>query len=201
MTQSRIAVFIVLCFLCGIEYSTFAVGQHPIIHVNWKDELQKARAGIKKDPKSAFWHNQAGVAYDALGDPKNAEKELTLASRLDSTKPIYYYVLYGFYQRRGTIAQMREVLLNALENDSANPVGRIELGAVLEKEGDLAESLSEYRLAKLLVAKVKGREYTDPTGTPYDIEYVRRDVDGCIERVAKLIEGHRQGSSDRGPSP
>jgi hypothetical protein len=34
------------------------------------------QAAIKKNPKSAFWHNQAGVAYNALGEFKSAAKEI-----------------------------------------------------------------------------------------------------------------------------
>jgi hypothetical protein len=38
-----------------------ALQQHAA-HVDWKTELAKAKAGIEKNPRSAFWHNQAGIA-------------------------------------------------------------------------------------------------------------------------------------------
>ena len=109
-----------------------------------------------------------------------------MATNLDSTNPISYYGLYAFYQRRGTLAQQRKALLSALENDSANPLGHFQLGVVLEKEGHLAKSIQEYRKAKSLVSGVKGREYIDPRGNPYEIEIVRSDVDKYTDRVAKL---------------
>lgn len=160
---------------------------HGHVSVHWKAELEKARAGIAKNPSSAFWQNQAGVAYDALGDFENAVKELKLASTLDPTNPIddYDLYLYALYKRKGMRVQQREVLLNALDKDSENPVGRFEFGGVLEKEGFLAESLREYRTAKLLVSKAKDRQYVDPRGNFYDIEGVRREVQKCIDRVAR----------------
>jgi tetratricopeptide (TPR) repeat protein len=187
MTHTRIARLIITCVLLGFGYSSCGLSQEgrKSIPVDWKKELQKAQDGIGKNPKSSFWHNQAGVAYDALGDVESAEKELTLASNLDSTNPIGYYGLYAFYQRRGTLAQQRKTLLNALENDSANPLGHFQLGVVLEKEGHLTESLSEYRTAKSLVSGVRGPEYIDPRGNPYEIEIVRSDVGKYIDRVAK----------------
>src|SRR5207253_6012128 len=141
MTQTRIARLIITCVLFGFAYSSCGLSQEGSKPVDWKKERQKAQDGIERNPKSSFWHNQAGVAYDALGDVESAERELTLASKLDSTNPIGYYGLYAFYQRRGTLAQQRKALLNALENDSANPLGHFQLGVVLEKEGHLAEAL------------------------------------------------------------
>jgi hypothetical protein len=33
---------------------------HGSVSVDWNAELTKAKAGIRNNPKSAFWHNQAG---------------------------------------------------------------------------------------------------------------------------------------------
>ena len=122
------------------------LAQHGTVTVDWKAELAKAKAGIEKNPKSAFWHNQAGVAYDALGDFENAVKELKLASTLDPSNPIDDYALYALYKRRGMHPEQREVLLNALENDPKNPFGRFEFAFVLEKEkalGGFAQRISD----------------------------------------------------------
>jgi hypothetical protein len=54
---------------CGDSQLTSV--QHGSVPVDWKAELAKAKAGIEKNPKSAFWHNQAGVAY--AGTPRPAE--------------------------------------------------------------------------------------------------------------------------------
>ncbi len=188
-----VALLSAVCILCGTAFPPFTLAQHGSVTVDWKAELAKARAGIKKDPKSAFWHNQAGVALDALGDFPKAVKELKLAAALDQSNPIYDYALYAVYKRRGMHAEERRVLLDALERDSANPLGRFEFALILEQEGHWAASLREYRAAKDAVTVVKGPEYIDPRGNPYEIEFVRRNVDSYIDRVAKLQASKVQG--------
>lgn len=162
------------------------MAQHGTVSVDWKAELAKAKAGIADNPKSAFWHNQASVAYDALGHFDIAVKELKLAAMLDPDDPSHDYSLFALYQRKGTLRQQRKALLSALEIDNRNPVGLFELGIVLEKEGYPEESLKEYREAKLFAVDVKGDEYIDRRGNPFEIGFVRKNVDAYIERVAKL---------------
>ncbi len=186
MRRIGIALLTVLCVLCGAKCTPAVPAQHGSVPVDWKAELDKARTGIQKDPKSAFWHNQAGVAYDALGDFENAVKELKLASTLDPSNPIDDYALYALYKRKRMHPAQREILLDALQRDSANPLGHFEFAYILEEEGHWADSLREYRAAKTLAATVKGPEYIDPRGNPYEIEFVRTSVDKCIDRVAKL---------------
>jgi tetratricopeptide (TPR) repeat protein len=188
MTGLRIALLILGCVICGVANSRFILAQHKTVTVDWKAELAKAKAGIEKNPKSAFWHDQAGVAYDALGDFENAVKELKLASRLEPSNPIDDYVLFALYKRKGMHSEEREVLLDALEKDPKNPLGHFEFAFVLEKEKYWAASLREYQSAKVLVASVKGPVYTDPLGNPYDVDGVREAVDKAIDRVAKLSE-------------
>jgi tetratricopeptide (TPR) repeat protein len=139
-----------------------------------------------KNPKSAFWHNQAGVLYDALGEFENALRELKLASTLDPTDAGHDYALYAIYNRKPMLPEQREVLLDALEKDPNNPVGRFASALVLEKEKHWADSLGEYQTAKLLVAKVKGPRYTDPRGNSYHVDGLREEVDEAIGRIAKL---------------
>src|ERR1035438_7920906 len=127
MRRIGIALLTAACLVCGAECSPGVPVQHGTVSVDWNAEPDKARAGIQKNPKSAFWHNQAGVVYDALGDFENAVKELKLASTLDPSNPIGDYALYALYKRKGMHAEQREILLDALERDSANPLGRFEL--------------------------------------------------------------------------
>jgi tetratricopeptide (TPR) repeat protein len=159
---------------------------HGTVSVDWKAELAKAKAGIAKNPKSAFWHNQAGVAYNALGDFQKAEKELRLASTLDGSNPVDDYVLYALYKRKGMHAEERVVLLDALEKDPNNPLGRFEFAYMLEQEKYWADALRQYQEAKRLVASVTGSQCIDPVGGFYDVDGVRDEVDKAIERVAKL---------------
>jgi tetratricopeptide (TPR) repeat protein len=188
MKRFRIALLTVVSVFCGAEDSPFILAQHGNVTVDWKAELAKAKAGMEKNPTSAFWHNQAGVAYNALGDFENAVKELKLAATLDPSNPIDDYVLYALYKRKGMDAEQRKLLLDALEKDPKNPFGRFEFAFVLEKENHLADSLREYQTAKLLVANVKGPVYIDPRGNPYDVDGIREEVDKAIDRVAKLNE-------------
>jgi len=164
---------------------------HRIVSVDWKAELAKAKAALSKSPQSAFWHNQAGVAYDALGDFGDAVKELKLARTLDPTNPANDYTLYALYKTKGMRRAGREVLLDALERDPNNPFGLFELGFLLEQEKDWADSLREYQAAKRLLATVTGSQYVDPVGGFYDVDGVRDQVDEAINRVAKLNDAAR----------
>jgi tetratricopeptide (TPR) repeat protein len=187
MKQLRIVLLTFVCILCGASDSRVVLAQHGSVVVDWKAELAKAKAGIEKNPKSAFWHNQAGVAYNALGDVGNAMKELKLASTLEPSNPNGDYALYAVYKRRRIYpGKQREVLLDALEKDPRNPWGHFEFAYILETERYWSDSLREYQTAKRLVASVNGPVYTDPRGNPYDVDGVRGEVDKAIERVAKL---------------
>jgi tetratricopeptide (TPR) repeat protein len=188
MNRHRFALLILVCVIGGAVNSRFILAQHKTVTVDWKAELAKAEAGIEKNPKSAFWHNQAGVAYDGLGDFENAVKELKLATNLEPSNPIQNYVLFALYKRKGMHSAEREVLLDALEQDPNNPLGHFEFAFVLEKEKYWADSLREYQSAKVLVASVKGPVYTDPLGNPYEVDAVRESVDEAIDRVTKLGE-------------
>ena len=44
---------------CGDSQLTSVQREHGSVPVDLKAELAKAKAGIEKNPKSAFWHNQA----------------------------------------------------------------------------------------------------------------------------------------------
>jgi tetratricopeptide (TPR) repeat protein len=175
---------------CGDSQLTSV--QHGNVLVDWKAELAKANAGIAKNPESAFWHNQAGVAYDALGDFEIAVKELKLASTLDPSNPNGDYALYALYKRKGMRSEMRQRVLDALEKDPNNPVGRFEFAYILEEEKHWVDSLREYQVAKCLATSVQGPIYTDRRGNAYEIDGVREGVDKAIERVSKLNESARQ---------
>jgi tetratricopeptide (TPR) repeat protein len=189
MKRFRIALLIFVCVLCG---AAVLLAQHGTVTVDWKAELAKAKAGIEKNPKSAFWHNQAGVAYDALGDFENAVKEIKLACKLDESNPNNYYALYALYKRKAMHSEQRKVLLDALEKDPNNPVGRFEFAYILEEEKHWQDSLREYQVAKQLAASVKGSKYIDSRDNAFEVEGVREEVDKAIDRVAKLNESAQQ---------
>jgi tetratricopeptide (TPR) repeat protein len=191
MNWIRNALLSFACVLCGVANAPLILAQQGSVRVDWKAELAKAKAGIEKNPKSVFWHNQAGVAYDALGDFKSAVKEIKLATTLDPSDPNNYYTLYAFYKRKGMHSEQRQVLLDALEIDANNPVFRFEFAYILEEEKHWADSLREYQLAKRLAANVKGPMYMDSRGNVYGVDGVRAQVDEAIDRVAKLKESQQ----------
>src|SRR5215469_6243025 len=130
MKLARVLRFALTCFLCWAAFSPVTNAQKPTVVSDWNAELAKAKAAIKENPKSAFWHNQAGVAYNALGDFKSAVKEIKLAITLDASDPINYYTLYSVYQRNGMHSEQRQVLLDALEKDDNNALGRYEFAYI-----------------------------------------------------------------------
>jgi len=184
-------------FLCWTACWSPTKAQEATVAIDWNAELAKAKAAIEKNPKSAFWHNQAGVAYDALGEFENAVRETKLACTLDESNPNNYYTLYAFYKRKGMHPEQRQVLLDALERDPNNPLGRFEFAYILETEKQWADSLREYQTAKRLVASVTGSAYIDARGNAYTVEGVRQQVDKAIERVAKLNETSNETYSPR----
>ncbi len=188
MKSTRIALLI-LAFVLGVSARSqfLSSARNSNGQEDPKSLLERAKAGISNNPNSAFWHNQAAVAYDALGDFDSAVRELKLASNLDPDDPSQQYALFGLYKRKGMLREQREALLAALEIDGNNPLGHFELGVVLEKEQYLEESLREYDTAKHLIEAVKGNRYTDRRGGVYEIPYVRRHVGEYIERVRKAI--------------
>jgi tetratricopeptide (TPR) repeat protein len=184
-------------FLCWAACWSATEAQKATVATDWNAELAKAKAAIEKNPKSAFWHNQAGTAYDALGEFDNAAKEIKLACTLDKSNPNNYYTLYAFYKRKGMHSEERQVLLDALERDPNNPLGRFEFAYILETEKQWADSLREYETAKRLVKSVTGPAYIDARGNAYTVEAVRQQVDKAIERVAKLNEASNETYSPR----
>jgi tetratricopeptide (TPR) repeat protein len=184
-------------FLCWTACWSPTKAQEATVVIDWNAELAKAKAAIEKNPKSAFWHNQAGVAYDALGEFVNAIKEIKLACTLDESNPNNYYTLFAFYKRKGMHSEQRQALLDALERDPNNPLGRFEFAYILETEKQWADSLREYETAKRLVVSATGSAYIDARGNVYTVEGVRQQVDKAIERVAKLNEISNETYSPR----
>jgi tetratricopeptide (TPR) repeat protein len=188
MNRTRIGLLTLACALSWATLSPFILAQHGSVAVDWKAELAKAKAGIEKNPRSAFWHNQAGVAYDALGDFESAVKEIKVATTLDPSNPNSYYTLYFLYKKKAMHSKQRQVLLDALEKDTNNPMGRFEFAYILEEEKHWADSLREYQAAKRLATSVKGPTYIDSRGNVYEVDGVREEVDKAIDRVSKLAQ-------------
>jgi hypothetical protein len=53
---------------------------------------------------------------------------------LDPSDPGYYYSLYALYKRKSMHLEQRKVLLDALEIDPNNPIGRFEFAYILRRK-------------------------------------------------------------------
>ena len=78
-------------------------------------------------------------------------------------------------------SEQRQILLDALDPDPNNPLGRFEFASILEDEKHWADSLREYQVAKQLVAGVNESMHIDARGNAYSIDRVRNQVDEAIE--------------------
>lgn len=158
-----------------------------------EDRIGESQSWYRKEPEVGVLAQPSGRSLrHALGDFDTAVKEIKLATTLDPSNPNDYYTLYALYKRKAMHAEQRQVLLDALEKDANNPVGRFEFAYILEAEKRWADSLREYQVAKRLATSVKGPIYTDLRGNPYEVDGVREEVDKAIERVAKLNESAQQ---------
>lgn len=174
--------------------------RHRVVTVNWTAELVKARAALHKNPHSAFWHDQAGIAYDGLGDFAKAVSELKQGRALEPTDQLKAeedYTLYALYKRKGMRTAQRHILLDAIGKDPNNPFGHFEFAYLLEQQEDWTGSLREYQVTKNLLATLTGSQYVDPAGGYYPIDGIRDQLGEAIARVAKLSESEKTRSDAR----
>jgi tetratricopeptide (TPR) repeat protein len=171
-----------------------------VVQVDWHAKLATLQKELARDPNSAFLHNQAAVAYDALGDFESFDREIHIAMKLEPRNPIDCYVAYAVYKRRRLREKQRSVLERALEIDPGNPFGHYERAGMLEDEKKWADALAEYETTKTLLDKVMRNSerqnftswsYVDPTGAPYDVTFERAHIDDDIARVRAAASGSK----------
>jgi tetratricopeptide (TPR) repeat protein len=171
------------------------------VQVDWHAKLEKLQKQLAHDPRSAFLHGQAAVAYDALGDVSNFEKQIDLAMDLDRKSPTYCYWAYAVYKRRNLTEQATAVLNRALEIDPNNPLGHYERGATFERKGAWRSALAEYQLTKRLLEVAKrntnGFYYRGPStiGSDagyYDVTYIKENIDEDVARMRAAVAKHKQ---------
>ncbi len=121
--------------------------------------LERAKKALKTEPRSAFWHNQAAMAYMMLGELSSARIELQRAIEFDPENPIHYYGQATLSKELGDSLGELEALRKALALDPKNPTGRFALADALERSGDLQGALKEYTLS------IEYLGYTTHTGT------------------------------------
>jgi tetratricopeptide (TPR) repeat protein len=163
----------------------------------WRQKLTEAQGEIKRTPDSAFWHSQAAVAYDNLGDLKAFETEIHLTTKLDDANPIYHYMAYAVYKRRDMKSPRDEALKSALKADPENPFGHYEMGYVHEEKGEWSSALDEYQTVQKLLRSAFFRQeisakkdYVDSRGNPFSLEAVSENISDAIKRTSAHVGKH-----------
>src|SRR3990170_3439470 len=98
--------FLPLSFACGSGSRPTSSGpQGPTEASGTKSQaralLDKAKAELRGNPRSAFWHNQAAVAYAMLGDYKSAQELMKEAISIEPGNPIHWMGLSAILKELG----------------------------------------------------------------------------------------------------
>jgi tetratricopeptide (TPR) repeat protein len=170
--------------------------EHKTVQVNWREELNKTQSQLQRDPNSAFLHNQAAIAYDALGDFESFDREIHTAMTLDPRDPIHCYAAFAVYKRRHLADRSVSILDRALEIDPNNPFGHYEKAVIFENAKRWKNALTEYIATQELVRALKSDlsnlqrgewTYLDARRNPYDVTELASRVDEDIIRVKSNI--------------
>jgi hypothetical protein len=162
------------------------------VQIDWRAKLDATQKELSRNPDSAFLHNQAAVAYDALGDFENFDREIHIAIKLEPENPINCYMAYAVYKRRGLGKQQLSVLERALKIDPGNPFGHYEKAGILEDQKNWVGALAEYETTKRLLETLKSDSdriksntwtYVDPRGNPYDVKWEVSHIDDDLVRI------------------
>lgn len=204
MRTRHLAIGLCLCVLhsvsCGKSDLAFDTAtqdsahkpEHKVVQMDWNAELAERQKELEHDPNSAFLHNQIAVAYDALGEFDNFDREIQTAIKLDPSNSIHCYVAYAVYKRRHLQEKALSMLEEALQIDPANPLGHYEKAGLLEDAKEWQRALKEYETAQQLLQGVKsnpqsfqqnGWYYTDARGNPFDVGPVESRIAHDIARV------------------
>jgi len=175
--------------------------QHKVVQVDWPAVIVDLKKQLARNPNSAFLHNQIAVAYNAVGDFPNSDKEIHTAMRLDRDDPSNFYTAFAFYQQRHLKNEQLAVLEKALQIDPGNALGHYEMAGLLEDDKKPTEALAEYETTKRLVDWVKANPdnyknsawtYTTRRGAQYDVTWEVTHIDDDLRRVNAEISRSNQ---------
>jgi tetratricopeptide (TPR) repeat protein len=189
-----------LLFACGKQpastitktLSSNSAPQHKVVYVDWQSQVAELKKKLVRDPNSAFLHNQIAVAYNALGDFSNSDREIHTAMKLSPDDSIDCYTAFAFYQQRHLRDKEMSVLDKALEIDPGNAFGHYEKAGLLEDDKKWTDALTEYQATKRLVDWVKANPdnfrnsawmYTDRRRNFYDVTWEISHIDDDLRRV------------------
>jgi tetratricopeptide (TPR) repeat protein len=186
-------------FACGKQPASTAkvqsmssTPQHKVVHVDWQAQLTQLQEQLARNPNSASLHNQAAVAYNALGDFPNSDREIQIAMQLSPDDSNNCYSAFAFYKQRHLEGEEMSALEKALQIDTGNAFGHYEKATLLEDNKKFTDALTEYQTAKRLVDWVRAIPdnfrnnswwYTDRRGNQYDVTWEISHIDDDLRRV------------------
>jgi tetratricopeptide (TPR) repeat protein len=163
-----------------------------VVPVDWHVQLATTQRQLEHEPNSSFLHGQAAVAYDALGDFGNFEREIQTAMRLDPGNAMPCYMAYAVYKRKQLRDKQTSVLDRALNIDPTKPFGHYEKAGMIENAKEWQGALKEYETVQALLQYVKsepnnfqnnGWRYVDARGNPFDVSFEESHIADDIARV------------------
>ena len=174
---------------------------HKVVHIDWRAQLDTIKKQLAQKPDSSFLHGQAAIAYDALGNFPNFEREIEMAMKLAPHDAMPRYMAYAVYKRRHLEQKQATILQDALKIDPANPFGHYEEASMLENQNELSAALAEYHTTKELLHSLKSNPgnfkngmwiYTDAHGNPYDVTGIVSHIESDIRRAQSTMQ-HPKG--------
>jgi len=110
----------------------------------WRSEVSLWEDNVNKAPMRTGPHFHLGVAYLKEGRPKDALKELQLASMLGTDYPSIYYMTGQAYESLGWVRDAQKAYRRAIELKYDYLVARDRLAVLYYRSGDLEGALKEY---------------------------------------------------------
>ena len=159
---------------------------------------------LKKEPNSAFLHNQIAMLWNAAGNFAKFEEEIHKAIALEPRDPINYSAAAEVYGSRQRYNDQKQMLLEALRHDPCNPLLRYELGARYEREGRSEAATRQFKRAQaaMRAARFKDHGSDDCFRAPSRIEgntyYDRFNNAFSIDHLDDLLrEANKRSSKAR----
>ncbi len=103
----------------------------------WHDEVALFTQCVRAFPQSALWHNRLGMAFEARGNPVQAERELATANRLDPQDGATLFdlgVVHAWMGHKAEAAREIDAALKRLPN--APPAAYLMLARLYREAGD-----------------------------------------------------------------
>jgi tetratricopeptide (TPR) repeat protein len=186
-------IWLALARLPTAEGKTYSqTGTHNTVQVNWQAELAETKKKLEAEPNSAFLHSQAAVAYNALGDFSDFEREIAISMKLEPENTIYFYMGYAVYQKHHLTGRALNVLDAALRIDPANPYGQYQRALLFEHAREWQKALTRYEIAQKLLAQIESDPhnfrhgawtYVDGRGNPFDVSSEEQRINDDVKRI------------------